>query len=197
MKRMYAIALTCGAVPLLVGVAIFLLWLITRWDWLMVAGLITMYAGIVIFFIGAIALAWFLWLAFHVPAPQGRPWFSAICCAVLLLSNFPVAGGIMAAVIAIETRYTVVVENESQQPLDDVRVTGGGCDVNFGTIQAGAVVRRSFWIQQDGQLGFHTVSGATTHDKIIDDYVTGNLGGNTIVTIQSDGTLSVVNKHDL
>ncbi len=38
MIRAYRIALICGAVPLLLGVSIFTLWLITRWHWLPWAG---------------------------------------------------------------------------------------------------------------------------------------------------------------
>ncbi|SIO67317.1 hypothetical protein SAMN05444166_8332 [Singulisphaera sp. GP187] len=43
MSPYYKISLICGATPLFVGIAIFLLWLITRWDWLMAAGLLTLY----------------------------------------------------------------------------------------------------------------------------------------------------------
>lgn len=196
MNRAYRIALICGALPLLVGVSLFLLWLIARWDWLMIAGIFTLYGGVAIFFIGAIALARFCWLAFRSPElPRRRLWLSTLGCAALLLSNFAVAGGITASVIAIETRYTVIVHNTSQQPLSGVRVFGGGCEADFGTIPPGGVVRRSFWIQHDGELEFRAVSGATTHSKTIDGYVTNNMGGHTTVTINPDGTISVSNKN--
>ena len=185
----------CGATPLLGGVLIFLLWLVTRWDWLMMAGLFTVFGGVVIFLIGAIALTRFCWLAFHTPdLPRHRLWFSALCCAGLLLSNFPVAGAIIATVVMIKTRYTVTVHNASQQPLYDVRVSGGGCEANLGTIPPIAIVRRSFWIQHDGQLELHAVSGSTTHDKTIDGYVTNGMGGDATVTAKPDGTISVADK---
>jgi hypothetical protein len=192
MSRAFRVALICGALPLLVGVSIFLLWLVMRWDWLMTAGVFTLFVGVAIFLIGAIALGRFWWLAFLTPdLSRRRLWFSTLGCAGLLLSNFPVAGGIMAAAIAIETRYTVIVRNASQQPLDGVRVFGGGCEADFGTIPPGSVARRSFWIQQDGELEFRAVSGATKYAKTIDNYVTNSGGGHTRVTINSDGTISI------
>jgi hypothetical protein len=47
MKLFYGVALVCGAVPLIAGILIFLLWLITHWNWLMMAGIITLYGGLV------------------------------------------------------------------------------------------------------------------------------------------------------
>jgi hypothetical protein len=196
MNRAFRVALFCGALPLLVGISIFLLWLITRWDWLMMAGIFTLYGGVAIFFVGAIALARFCWLAFRTPElPRRRLWLSILGCAALLLSNFAVAGGITASVIAIETRYTVVVHNTSQQPLSGVRVFGGGCEADFGTIPPDSIVRRSFWIQHDGVLEFRAVRGTTTHTKTIDSYVTNSMGGHTTVTINPEGTISVSHKR--
>lgn len=195
MNRACQVALICGALPLLVGILIFLMWFITRWNWLMMAGMFTLFGGVAVFFIGAIALVCFFWLAFRTPElPRRRLWLSTLGCAALLLSNFAVAGGITASVIAIETRYTVVVHNTSQLPLSGVRVFGGGCEADFGTIPPNGIIRRSFWIQHDGELEFRAVSGATTHSQTIDGYVTRNMGGHTTVNINPDAMISVSNK---
>ena len=45
MNRAYWVALICGAIPLVAGVSIFLLWLMTRWDGLMAAGIYTLGAS--------------------------------------------------------------------------------------------------------------------------------------------------------
>ncbi|MGW8257748.1 MAG: hypothetical protein ACWGMZ_09715 [Thermoguttaceae bacterium] len=194
MNRAYRVALACGVLPLLVGVSIFLLWVSTGWQWLVVAGIVTLCGGVAIFLVGIIALTWYCWLALHtLDISKRRTWLSTFACAGLLLSNFPVAGGIIVAAIAIETRYTVVVHNTLQQPLDDVRVFGGGCEVTFGAISPGGVVRRSFWIHQDGTLEFRAVSNATTYAQTIDGYVTNGMGGYTTVTVKPDGTVSVCN----
>ena len=196
MNRLYRLALICGSLPLFVGVSIFLLWLITRWEWLMTAGVFTLFGGVAVVFIGFIALCRFRGLALRTPElPGRRPWLSTRACTALLLSNFVVAGGITATVIAIVTRYTVIVHNTSQQPLSVVRVFGGGCAADFGTIPPGTIGRSSFWIRHDGELEFRAVSGATNHSHIIDSYVSNDMGGHTTVTIRPDGTISVSNKN--
>lgn len=196
MNRTYRIALICGAAPLFIGISIFFLWLITRWNWLMMAGLFTIYGGIPIFLIGVAALTRFCWLAFRTrDLSQRRLWTSVICCAGLLLSNLPVAAAIVVGAVMIEARYTVTVHNASSQPLDDVQVSGGGCEVNFGTISPGATMRRSFWVQCDGELEFCAVSGPARHNKTIDGYVTNGMGGNTSVIVGPQGTISVANKE--
>ena len=59
MNRAYRVALICGAIPFLVGVSIFMLWLIMRWGGLMMAGIYTLYGGVAIFLVGVLALARF------------------------------------------------------------------------------------------------------------------------------------------
>lgn len=196
MNRAYRVALICGAIPLLVGVSIFILWLITRQHGLMMAGIYTLYGGVAIFWVGVLALARFFWLGVRSPDfPRRRLWLSTFACAGLLLLNFPVAGGIIAASIAIETRYTVVVHNALSRPLENVKVFGGGSDESLGSIPPGGTARRSFWIQHDGELKFRAFSGTTSHTKTIDGYVTNGTGGHTTVTVNPDDTITVSNNN--
>jgi len=192
MNRAYWVALLCGVIPLVVGASIFMLWLITRWDGLMTAGIYTLYGGVAVFSVGILALARYYWLAVRTPSiPRRQLWRSTLACVGLLALNFPVAGGIIAAVITIETRYTVVVYNASPRPLESVRIFGGGSDESLGSIPLGGTARQSFWIQHDGELKFHALSGTTTHTKTINGYVTNGMGGHTTVTVHSDDTISV------
>ena len=192
MNGAYRVALFCAAFPLLVGISIFVLWLTTRWDWLMVAGWFTICGGLVFFFVGLASLGCYCGLALRKADESRRHiWLSSIACAGLLLSNIPIAAGITTAAVAILTRYTVVIHNDARQAMDDVRVFGGGCEAAFGTIPPGATAQRSFWIRQDGTLEFEAASGATTYAKTIDGYVTNGMGRRTEVTINPDGTIAV------
>ena len=194
MNHAYRLALTCGAVPLLLGVSIFFLWVITRWDWLMMAGVATLYAGVAAFFIGAFALACFCWLASRsADLPRRRNSNRVLACGLLLVSNFPVAVGIVAAAIAIETCYVVIVQNNSQQVLSGIRLSGGGCEAEIGTIPPGGAARRSFWIQDDGSLEFRALQGNSALTHTIDPYVCGGMGGHTTVIISPDESISVHN----
>jgi hypothetical protein len=160
----------------------------------MIAGAIVLYGGIVLVLLGVLALACFCRLAFRTPGlPRQRLWRATLAGAGLLLLNVPVAGGLTAAAIALETRYTVVVRNDSPRPLETARVFGGGVDESLGAIPPGGTVRRSFWIRHDGALEFRALGGTTRHAGTIDGYVTRNLGGVTTVTINPDGTMAVSN----
>lgn len=200
MNTAYRVALFCGAFPLFVGISIFVLWLITRWEWLADAGVYTIQGGVLIFWIGAVALASFCWLAYQTPNyPRRRLWQSTLACAGLLLSNFLVAGAIMFAVLLLhhaEIQYGVTVHNGSQQSLESVRVFGGGCDESSGTIPPATAVTRSFRFQCDGDLKFSALSGTTKYAETINDYVTSGMGGYTTVTINPDGTILVSNDYD-
>lgn len=189
--------MACGAIPLLAGGSVFLLWLATRWNWLMWAGIFTIYGGVATFFTGMIALGRYWWNALHSSdVTRRRLWVSTIGCAVLLISNFPVAAAMVVAAVAIMTRYTIVVHNASQRPLVGVHVFGGGCDADFGTIAPDKTVRRAFWIRHDGDLQFCAKCGATVYTETIDSYVTNGSGGHTTVTIHPNSTISFDNTRD-
>jgi hypothetical protein len=191
LNRAYLVATICGAAPLVLGTAIFIAWLVTRRDWLTIAGFALLYCGLVVFAAGVIALARFCWVALRTPGiPRRAVWLSTFGCAALLLANFPVAGGIIWAANTIATRYTVVVHNASSQRLDGVRVFGGGCDASYGSIPPGGTARRSFWIRQGGVLDFRASSGNNALGGTIDDYLT-RYGGHRTVTVQADQTISI------
>jgi hypothetical protein len=116
-------------------------------------------------------------------------------CTALLLLNFPAAAGIIWSVIGVATHYTVVVVNASQEPLDDVRIVGGGCDVGFDSIPPGAAARRSFWIQREDTLRFRASRQRGQIEDVVDPYVTRSLGGHATVTVDRNGGVATAQEH--
>jgi hypothetical protein len=190
-SRYYQFALACWALPLLVGVSAFVLWLFLRSDWLALVGIFDIVWGMILFVIGVGALGGY-WMV--VRASQARPrrfWLSMSLCAGLLLSNFPVAAGLIAAVIAIETRrFVVTIRNDSEETLREIRIVGGGRDVALEPIAPGNVGSRSIWIRGDGELVLHFRRGNSRQDALIAGYVTGEQGGEVVVVIEPDGRVS-------
>jgi len=192
LNRAHRVALVCGATPLVVGIAIFVTWLVLRLDVLMLAGAYTLCGGMALFVVGGVALARYHWLGARTPSMSGRHLRrSTAACAGLLLLNFPIAGGIVAGALAIETSYTVIVHNASARPLEKVMVIGGGVNESLGSIPAGGTTRQWFWIQHDGQLEFRAACGTSTHSATIDGYVTNGMGGSATVTVNADETITV------
>jgi hypothetical protein len=183
--------LFCGALPLVVGVSIFVLWVLTRWDGLMIAGLATVCVGLVLFAMGVIALAAACLEAARAPeAPGRRAWLVVFGGGGLLLSNFLVAGAILVAVSRIESCYTVVVRNATAAELTHVRVAGAGSGSSFGTLAPGESARRWLWFRGEGILELRATGGAGERTHIVDGYV-GVFGGRAEVTLNADGTATV------
>lgn len=195
MNAAFRVSLICAALPLTAGLAIFATWLATRWDWLALAGVFTIYGGLASVSVGVLALGWGLWLARSRPDhDRQRPRLSAFTCGLLLLANFPVAAGLTYSAVQIESAYTVVIMNSSAAALRDVHVIGGGCDVSFGTIQPGDRVKRTFWVQFDGTLELVAEGTAGSYHETIEGYVTNGWGGKASITVNRDGTWVV--SHD-
>jgi len=196
MNRSYRIALVCGALPLVTGISIFLLWLLTRWQWLMIAGFITVIGGIALFLTGVVMLANYCWIAFRTPGlSKRRVWWLSAGSTVLLFSNFVAAGGIIRIVIGLETRYVVSVRNDSSQPLMNVMLTGGGCDIRFGTVPSGGFEVCSAWIPNEGKLEFRATGPSGEQTQILNRHAADEVPGNFVVTISASGKVSGVNEN--
>jgi hypothetical protein len=190
--RSYRVVLLCGGVPVAVGSSIFVLWWITRWEWLMMAGLGTIFGGILLLLVGSVFLIRFGLAAARTPDFPGRRLRRYVLAgAALLLVNLPAAAAFTAAAVLIETRYVVVVNNAMLRPLESVSVSGGGSHATLGTIPAGGSAQCSLWIRHDGELELWALDEGTPMIKTIDGYVTNGLGGLADVTVQANGTLSV------
>lgn len=98
-RRQYRISLVCGLVPLATGASVYVLWIWTRWDWLRIAGLLTLLIGSGMFLWGLVAT-----LLFAVDAlREGRSgrtviFLKSVLALAILASNFPAAPAILSDV---------------------------------------------------------------------------------------------------
>jgi hypothetical protein len=194
MSRAYKVAVACGTIPLVFGISLFLVWLITRQDILLGAGVFAAYGCLGIFAVGLLALVYFFWAGSRTPGvDRSHLRRKTIACGVLLFSNLPVGAAVGAATFALVTRYTVVVENATSVSLEDARVFGGGCDESFGSILPGERAQQSLWFKTDGVLVFTGRLQNTVYEETVEGYVTGAMGGHVTVTINPDGTITLSN----
>jgi hypothetical protein len=192
MNRAYRIALFCGATPLIVGSSIFVLWFFARWEWLKLAGAGTLVAGALSGLAGVALLSWSYAQAREQPElTHAQAILATLRGLALLFVNFPAAAGILYAVEVIETAYAVEVQNQSAQPLDSVRVYGGGCDISFGVIPPHGAARRTFWIKGDGTLAVQVKRASDSAEAIVEGYVTNGLGGRSVVIVSPSLSVSV------
>jgi len=190
-RQAYTLAFLCGAGPLLAGTLIFLLWVLTRWEFLMGAGMLMILAGLLAFVVGGFALASFDRAARALGLPRGRRWRAILLAGGLLFANFPAAGGIVLAAVAIDSCYTVVVRNDSAQRLEAIRLVAPGVDRDVGGLAPGESAREWLWFEADGELRLHATLDGADREVLVESYVSSGCGGRATVTVRRGGGVSV------
>ena len=100
MQTSYRFALACGAVPLLVGIGFYLLWLVTRWAVLSNVVAVVILISMLLVFAGCVALGRFAWLALRTPGlPRDQVWRAIVIAAALLSANLPVTAGLLGQIV--------------------------------------------------------------------------------------------------
>jgi hypothetical protein len=179
------IAIGCGAIPLIVGSAIYFAFRATCADWLPIAGYFTVLAGLAFFAIGIACL---------IAYAYRQRGFTAhtLLAGFLLLANFPAAAFYGLSGIALITQYVVQVANQSGAQIDSFVVEGPGVRVELGPIQAGEIKQcRVFW-DCDGTATFTARQQQTRFDDEIDSYVTRNMDGEAMVQVKPGGKFVVL-----
>jgi len=182
--------------PLSLGIAVFLAWLVTQWDWLTIAGVVVLYGGLIGVAGGFAALAHGSWIA----RPQRGRVRSRAADARVEMHRFtaPELSGRRGHHLERDRRRNALHRGGGQrvqEPLDDVRIVGGGCDVGFDSIPPGAAARRSFWIQREDTLRFRASRQRGQIEDVVDPYVTRSLGGHATVTVDRNGGVATAQEH--
>lgn len=192
MNAAYRIALFCGATPLAASALLFLLWIATKWNGLISAGVVIIYSGLALLAIGAMALLCYGWLAFRQrDLPRKKIWGAIASATALLCAQFPVAWGTAGAIVAIGTRYTVLVRNDSAQPLQHVLIYGPGASAAIFSIPPHASAERSLWFQGDGELRFEATRDNAKINGTIAPRVTREQTGRAEVLVNAAGQMTV------
>ena len=188
----FKLAWLLGTAPLVVGISIFIAWLLWRDDASVSAGIITIFAGLGCVVVGIVCVAihaTFSWRS--EPAGRGRLVWRVIALLGLYTINFVVAGSIVVQVVLIQTCYTVSIVNQSSLPLQDVQIVGGGMHVRVGDVPPGQTAAESFWIEHDGELTFQAMHASDKIVTTVEGYVTHNMGGNKAVTFTASNQVKV------
>jgi hypothetical protein len=125
-------AFYCGLTPLVVGIAIFLLWCVTGYRELENLGLLNILFGLVAFWMGLIAVGVYLWRTAD-DRRGGRAFFMGLLALFILILNFPVCGMILSSVDQIQeahrarellARPFIYVHNATGGPLTKLDIPG-------------------------------------------------------------------------
>jgi hypothetical protein len=101
----------------------------------------------------------------------------------LLFANFPAAVFFTLSAIDVITRYHVTVINKSQTTIENFELSGPGVPVELGPIGPGRSMSKSLRFGGDGALSFSARQQGKVFGGTVDDYVTGDLGGDCVVRV--------------
>jgi hypothetical protein len=192
MPRALKLAILCGSLPLLVGTIIYISWRLTRVEWLMGAGLVTLFVGLVLFLVGAICLSMRSTKVSDADAAVQRKLLSLRKLAwTVLVVNFPAACFFAWSAIEVATRYTLAIVNEQAMRIDSFIVSAPGVKVDLGPIPANGRRQKHLHFPGEGSLSFATQVGQTRTNGVIDEYVTRNLGSASTVRFKAGGSIEV------
>jgi len=191
-RSLYPVIMVLGGAPLVIGVSIFLLYWLTRADWLMLAGFFTLLAGVICFLSGGgLLLVYALEerrrKRLHPTVLQRRLWIAL----VLLMSNWPAGVACVFAAVEVMSRITVTVVNQGTTKIDSFVVIAPGVNKELGPIPAGKKVKTSFQVAREGSLDFTMINGGTTSGGSIDGYVTGSDGAEYGVVVTGSNAVNV------
>jgi len=186
MSKMDRLALACGLLPLISGIAVFLLWIGSRWELLKLVGFFVILAGMLCILVGAIALIVSLRQSLTLGYPIKKNLPKWILITTIYLSNFLAAGGIIAFVLNIETRYTIRIINQSKQKLSSITISGGGCLINVPDLPADTTTTQYLYVKQDGSLTIKAKTDDSELEQVIEGYVTNGMGGSAKVTVDEN-----------
>ena len=183
---LYRTAIWCAAVPMVVGTVDFLLWLLVGGETLMAVGAFTILGGLGLFAVGAGSLIAYLWRELRAGLQSGKALAKRVTlAAVLLLANFPLAFGYMAAAGEIMRTCVVVVANDSSRPVDSFTLSGPdfrrGGPVELGPIEPGGRATYKFKPDVDGGIRYDLQQGDRAVGGQVTDYAWGGTQYNVAV----------------
>jgi type IV secretory pathway VirB6-like protein len=180
-----ALVLSLG--PLVVGVSIFLLWLLTRSPMLEVLGLLTIWGGFFSVLLALAAVIAYISEAIMAKERAGKIVLRAMIVLIAIIINFPAALACIAGSNYISSFYVLTVENRSSVPIQQVTISGGGITRNVGPILPGGKDRVKFRITSKDSLTFSASSNGLKIDGVLEDYITPRSGANRTLAIMDGG----------
>jgi hypothetical protein len=183
------IAFACGLTPAVLGTAIIVAWLFTRYGGFEALGLANILLGLACTLVGGAALLIHFWRARETGRPR-RSWLlPGVIAGTILIGNFPLCG----YYLWVADLYTVAVVNATGAPVSSFVVTDPlRQSWEFGPIPAGGRVSRMIDAEGEGAVVFsaNCIGGVVAGE--VDGYITNGMSNDRrTVTLNRDGSYTV------
>ncbi|MFN3827984.1 MAG: hypothetical protein ACK4NR_10220 [Micavibrio sp.] len=180
--------------PLLIGLAVYVAWLITGDENLVLLGVFLLPLCMLFFMIGLIALPFIARSLKKKQDPQAKK--KTIILMACLMLNFPVAFGIMWHVDYSYSFYQISVTNQSDEDITTLRITDpAGRTQNFPKILANETQTKKMSLRGEGSVDYKITLSSGTQQGTLIGYITSDLRpADASLTIFPDGHIQVIEK---
>jgi len=172
---LYRVAMVFAAAPLVFGLFLFLLWLVSQENDIALLGFLTIIAGLISVSVALVLFLVYLVIAIYRKMPTGRVIASFFFGLFLILVNFPAAFACISIADYIMSIYILTVENDGDGSISDIHITGPGVDTHIGLLNPGQKQVLRLHIKGDGTLVFSAESSGEELSGTIQEYVTAGL----------------------
>ena len=199
-KLWLRVAITCGVLPLVVGVVSLIVFLNLEMSWEEIGGWVQagawiLMGGLALLLLGLVALAVYLVTGRRRGVPGRDLAQNVILTFMLLLVNLPAALACVWIAGDSVTVYSLTFKNDSSEPVEDILVTWpGGSDQVIGFLLPRESVQFKVRVQGDGLIEYTSVQGGEVCAGVVSGYVTTNLGGAAEVTFTGDCAFTVIER---
>lgn len=188
MVKWYRLGLISALLPLVTGAVILVAWLVTRQNWLMMAGIYTIICGLILFSMGVVAIIVIARLAKKQGLPCKKKIILLTC---LLLLNFPVAMGMTHYALNILSEYKVLIVNNSNESADIIFFDPAGKNYAVTDVSPHSKTQNIFHFEGEGPVSYHVKSKSFDRAGTLVGYNTPGVGGGAVLTVQENGLIKI------
>lgn len=181
-------AFVCGALPMILGTAVFVIWAVTRWEWWERAWMWLIGFAIICLLVGSVAIVRHLAQSQSGSASGAGSRRCAVFAGLLLFLNIPAGVLLMMLLVSVLTRYTVDVVNDSDATVESLVLTGPGVEsLEIGPVAPQQRASKPLRFSGDGKLAYSGLYKGSIHTGILEASANPAAGGGKRLRIMPEG----------
>jgi hypothetical protein len=193
--RMYRTSILFAIMPLVLGVCIFVIWYYTRSESLELLGMVDILAGLASVGASFLCLVSSTVMKTKEKVPAKKLFGSTLVVLLIIVPDFLVAGAFVGCAEDLSRqRYTLYIENDSDSPLREITISGGGAERAMERIEPRETAIISLSFKSRGSLAYSIRQDSDPPLKgTIADFVSRRSNGlSSVLRIGANGRVDVI-----
>ena len=169
---LHYVALACGLIPLGVGTAFFMLFLILRTEDIALLGFVTILVGSCLAFVGFVCVGVYFYQARRAAPEDAVVARRRVLIDLgIIIANFPIAFGMAWGGLWLMSRVTITIHNHDAVPIEEFRIeTDSGTTHDLGTIGPDAAKSITLSDEDFDELELSFVHEGARREETVSEY---------------------------